>query len=294
MGTPRNKVSPYQISAFTEAARSKSFSKAAALMGVTQSSISQHVANLEDHVGAKLLIRRREGLELTQAGRELFEVSDRLRTLEQLVEEKIGNYADLETGHLTIVANAPRPAMPVIAKYLAQHPRVSIEFSLKSWEAAVESLTAREVDIAMIVEAPADDTLWIGEIGRTRYKAFVSRSHPMANRKKISLADLATETVILPEDGSLTQTLVRQKAADLGVALQKVVRTTTFPVVKEAILHGIGVGFMLEDGQFDSTNLVALEIAEMGESFRNCLVTPREKRDLRLVSSFCDAVLDSM
>ncbi|MCR9074348.1 MAG: LysR family transcriptional regulator substrate-binding protein, partial [Alphaproteobacteria bacterium] len=143
-------------------------------------------------------------------------------------------------------------------------------------------------------EDHADDTLWIGEIGRTRYKAFVSRSHPMANRKKISLGDLATETLILPEDGSLTQTLVRQRAADLGVALQRVVRTTTFPVVKEAILHGIGVGFMLEDGQFDSTNLVSLEIEEMGESYRNCLVTPREKRDLRLVSSFCDAVLDSM
>jgi hypothetical protein len=65
-------------------------------------------------------------------------------------------------------------------------------------------------------------------------------------------------------------------------------------VVKEAILHDIGAGFMLEDGQFDSTNLVSLEIEEMREKYRVCLVTPQEKRGLRLVSSFCDAVLDAI
>lgn len=65
-------------------------------------------------------------------------------------------------------------------------------------------------------------------------------------------------------------------------------------MVKEAILHDIGAGFMLEDGQFDSTNLVSLEIEEMREKYRVCLIAPQEKRALRLVSSFCDAVLDTI
>ena len=89
------KTNPYQISAFTHAAREGSFTRAAENLGVTQSSITQHVAKLERTMGTQLFVRRRDGLELTRAGHELFAVSDRLRTLEQLIEEKVGTTARL-------------------------------------------------------------------------------------------------------------------------------------------------------------------------------------------------------
>ena len=294
MAKLKNKTSPYQISAFTQAARSRSFSKAAAVLGVTQSSIAQHVANLERVVGAQLLIRRREGLELTRAGRELFEVSDRLRNLEQMIEEKIGNYVDLSTGYLRVVANAARPAMPVIGRYLAQNPMVQIEFGLSSWESTIRLLEARDVDVALVVEPRAADGLEIEDIGVTRYQAFVSRDHPISDRTSVSLRELAAETLVLTEDGSLTQRLVTEKMAALGLDMPRIVKTTTFPVVKEAVLHGIGVGFMLEDGQFASQTIVGLDVVEMPETYRVCMVTPAEKRGLRLVNSFCEAILDTL
>lgn len=287
------KPSPYQISAFTHAARERSFSKAAAVLGVTQSSITQHVAKLERVVGAQLFLRRREGLELTSAGRELFEISDRLRILEQLIEEKIEDYGELSTGHLQIIANAPRPALPIIARYLALYPQVQIEFTLFGWNAVMERLREREVDIAIIVEPEISEGLYTREIGVTRYKAFVSPDHPLADRRSISLRDLRQEVIILPEDGSLTQRVVKAKAAKLGFAFSRLIKTATFPVVKEAVLHGVGVGFMLEGGQFPSSNLVTIDVEEMPELYRICLVTPSDKRDLRLVKSFCEVAADA-
>ena len=287
------KPSPYQISAFTHAARERSFSKAAAVLGVTQSSITQHVAKLERVVGAQLFLRRREGLELTRVGRELFEISDRLRTLEQLIEEKIEDYGELSTGHLQIIANAPRPALPIIARYLALYPQVQIEFTLFGWNAVMERLREREVDIAIIVEPEVGEGLYTREIGTTRYKAFVSPDHPLANRRSISLRELRQEVVILPEDGSLTQRLVKAKAAKLGFTFSRLIKTATFPVVKEAVLHGVGVGFMLEGGQFPSSNLITIDVEEMPELYRICLVTPSDKRDLRLVKSFCEVAADA-
>ena len=287
------KPSPYQISAFTHAARERSFSKAAAVLGVTQSSITQHVAKLERVVGAQLFLRRREGLELTRAGRELFEISDRLRTLEQLIEEKIEDYGELSTGHLQIIANAPRPALPIIARYLALYPQVQIEFTLFGWNAVMERLREREVDIAIIVEPEFSEGLYTREIGVTRYKAFVSPDHPLADRRSISLNDLRHEVIILPEDGSLTQRVVKAKAAKLGFAFSRLIKTATFPVVKEAVLHGVGVGFMLEGGQFPSSNLITIDVEEMPELYRICLVTPSDKRDLRLVKSFCEVAADA-
>ena len=98
------KPSPYQIAAFTHAARERSFTRAAERLGVTQSSVTQHVAKLERIMGTRLLVRRRDGLELTRAGHELFAVSDRLRTLEQLIEERVANYSAFATGHLVVIA----------------------------------------------------------------------------------------------------------------------------------------------------------------------------------------------
>lgn len=288
------KPSPYQIAAFTQAARVRSFSKAAAVMGVTQSSVTQHVAKLERIMGTQLFVRRREGLELTPAARELFAISDRLRTLEQLIEEKVEDYGELSAGHLRIIANAPRPAMPVIARYAALYPQVEIAFTLVSWDLAMRQLRERDVDIAIIVEPEAIDGLSVRDIARTRYKAYVHRDHHLAGRDSLSLAALTEEVVVLPEDGSLTQRIVAAKTAALGITLSRVIKTTTFPMVKEAVLHRVGVGLMLEDGQFPSARLVALEVREMRDSYRTCLVTPADKRDLRVVKSFCEVAADAL
>lgn len=285
--------SPYQITAFTHAARERSFSKAAAVLGVTQSSITQHVAKLERLMGTQLFIRRREGLEMTRAGRELFAISDRLRTLEQLVEEKIEDYGELSAGDLRIIANAPRPALPAIARYTALYPQVKIEFSLCSWTVAMQQLREREVEVAIIVAPESSDDLYQREIGETRYKAFVSKAHPLAGRRSLSLTELAEQPIIVPEDGSLTQMLMREKATELGITYSRLITTKSFPVVKEAILHGVGIGMMLEDGQYPSDNLVAIDVEEMPEVYSVCLVTPSDKRDLRLVKSFLDVAVDA-
>jgi DNA-binding transcriptional LysR family regulator len=282
------RANPYQISAFTHSAREGSFTRAAERLGVTQSSVTQHVANLERTMGTKLFVRRRDGLELTRAGRELFAVSDRLRTLEQLIEEKVANYSEIAAGHLSVVANAPRPAMPAIARYTALFPRVQIEFTLVSWTLAMQRLHERAVDIAIVTEPVIDDSLYSLPLARTRYRAYVCRGHPFARRKKLSLRDLVNEAVIVPEDGSLTQRLLHQRCSELGITLTRLVKTTTFPVVKEAVQHGIGVGLLLDDSMSASSELIGIEISDMSETYANYLLAPVDKRELRFVRSFIE------
>ncbi len=286
------KASPYQISAFTHAARERSFTRAAAKLGVTQSSVTQHVAKLERIMGTQLLVRRRNGLELTRAGRELFALSDRLRIVEQLIVEKVTSYSEITTGHLRVIANAPRPAMPVIARYAALHPRVQIDFTLVSWTLAMQQLHERTADIAIVTQPETDDGLYSLPLETTRYRAHVRRDHPLARRRRLSLGDLRDTTVIVPEDGSLTQRLLHRKCAELGITLPRVLKTTTFPLVREAVLHGVGAGLLLDHSMSASTDLVAIDIVEMHESYTNCLLTPADKRELRFVSTFIEAACE--
>lgn len=287
-----NKATPAQITAFTHVAREKSFTKAAAILGVTQSSVTQHIANLENLIGTQLFLRRREGLEMTAPARELFDLSDRLRTIEQRIEERIGDYSSIKSGYLRIIANAPRPALPAIARYGELYPNVRIEFALVSWKKAMKQLKDREVDIAVIVMPDANTDLYVHFLEKTCYRAFMRKDHPLADHDRVSLKELQNETVIVPEDGSLTQILLHQKSMKLGYSFPRLIKTATFPVVKEAVLHGVGIGLMLSEGQYPSTSLRALPILEFEESFDTCLVTSRDKKDLRMVKSFIDVAID--
>ena len=286
------KPTPYQIAAFTHVARERSFSRAASSMGVSQSAITQHVAKLEKIMGAQLFLRRRDGVELTASALELFALTDRLRSLEEEVTERILDFGQLSSGNLKIIANMPRPALPIIARYGELYPDVRIEFSLVSWNMAMTHVQTRDVDIALIVEPDRDAGFFVESIGTTHYRAFVRTDHPLASRKSVTLKTLASEVVIVPEDGSLTQRVMNRKTAEYGMERPRYLKAATFPLVKEAVLHGCGVAVMLEDGQYPSTSLASLPIRDMAETYDIAMVTPHTKRDLRLVRSFWDVAMD--
>ena len=284
--------SPYQIKAFTFVAREGSFSEAAKALGVTQSSVTQHIAKLEQHMGTQLFVRRRSGLELTRAARELFAISDRLATMEQLVSEKISDYSALSEGHIKLIANAPRPAMPIIARYGRLFPQVQIDFTLFNWTSSMSLLAERQVDIAIVTEPATSASLFTHELRRSKYKAHMRNDHPFASRKSISLADLQSETLVLPEDGSLTQKVIRAKLREHKIDFPRILRTTTFPMVKEAILHNLGIGLLLERSLFPSEKLVAIPVVEMHEDYRDCIAIPADKKDLRVIQSFLNVAVE--
>ncbi len=291
MSTAHN---PYQIKAFTHVARERSFSKAAQRLGVTQSSATQHVAKLERVMGTKLFIRRRDGLELTRAGHQLFKITDRLTSLDQLVAEKINDYSALNDGYIRIIATAPRPAMPIIARFGVLYPQVQIDFKTFDWTTAMSLLQERQIDVAIVTEPSQTDSLFTREIRRSRYMAHMRKDHRLAGRHSISLSELQSETLVLPEDGSLTQKLAKAKIRDHRLEFPRVLKTTTFPMVKEALLHDLGVGLLLENSLYPSQDLVAVPIKEMAEEYRDFVVIPKDKEDLRITKSFLGVCIEAV
>ena len=282
------KTSPQQIEAFTYAARERSFSRAATVLGVTQSAITQHVSKLERSMGVQLFVRKRNGLELTQPAKELFALSDRMCTIEELISERLQSYGALSTGHLNVIANAPRPALPLIAAYRDYYPEVNIQFGLYSWTVAMSMVRERAIDVAIITEPDQVDGMFSRELEQTRYMAYMRKDHQLSRSRSVSLRSLTDEPIIVPEAGSLTQRVVIERAADLGVEFNRLMTMRTFPVVKEAVLHGIGIGILLETSFYPSRQLVLKPIQEINDVFRTYLVAPADKSDLRFVRSFID------
>ncbi|MEL6337794.1 MAG: LysR family transcriptional regulator [Pseudomonadota bacterium] len=286
------KPSPHQITAFTEAARQRSFSAAARVLGVTQSSITQHVAKLERQVGTPLFIRQRDGLVLTRTGRSLFGLTDQMRSLEEAVQERLTEFGTLSAGSLRIIGNAPRPALDYITAFLKVHPGIEINLRLATWEQVVESLNARDCDLAFLTDPPANHGLTSRLIGHVGYRAYARGEDPLAALEEVRLADLADRTLVVPEDGSLTQRIVRQAFAGAGMPLPRLLKAGTFPLVKETVLHGAGIGIMLDASVHDDPRLVARPIRGMARRHAIHLVTQPDRRDLRLIARFYEVCAD--
>lgn len=180
--------------------------------------------------------------------------------------------------------------MPLIAAYAQAYPNIHVDFRLYGWSRAMDMLLGRKADLAVMTEPAPIDGAHLIELERTPYLALMPRGHPLASRDSVSLADLARVPVVLPEEGSFTQCVVRQKTRARSVDLQRLIRTSTFADVKEVVLHGIGTGIILANSVHPSDQLATVPIAEMSETHSQVVAVPGDKRTLRLVQSFVDLV----
>lgn len=277
---------PHQFKAFAHVVREGSLSAAAKALGVSQSAVTQHITNLETAVGVRLLLRGRDGVELTSTGQEFYELADRYASLDALIGEKLEGYSSLTQGHLRIIANAPQPALRLITRYAHIHKEVNIDFSLFDWSTAMEMLHKQQIDIAIVTD-PTERANWHRmPIVSSRYVLYAHSSHRLAKRSSISLSEVMSETLLLPESGSLTQRVVTSALREYDLHPRRIVRTTTFPVMKEAILEGLGVGIFLEDSARNANHLSAVPIKELTARHETCLVVPKHRMDLRLIQSF--------
>jgi len=284
----------HQFSAFAYVVREGSFSRAAERLGVTQSTVTQHMTKLEQSVGSQLVVRGRDGISLTRTGQEFYDLADRLVTLDSLVGEKLEGFSSLTSGNISIIANAPQPALRIVKAFRDQHPDVQIHFTLYDWNTSMAMLRGRMVDVAVITDPQKSDAWVMQKLVDTRYVAYVPRSNPLATRDRISLRDLVDETIIFPEEGALTERVVSAALNAAGLSFRRVVRTTTFPLMREAVLQGIGCSIFLADSSIVSDGLVEVPIDEMQASHGIYVAVPKDRSSLRLIRGFLDVALAEM
>ena len=120
------------LAAFAAVVRAKSFTRAAAQMGVTQSALSQTVRALERRLDLKLLNRTTRSVSPTEAGEQLFHtVEPRLAEIEAELAA-LGNMRGKPVGNVRITAteHAVRSIVwPRLLKWMPNYPDIRIEIS---------------------------------------------------------------------------------------------------------------------------------------------------------------------
>ncbi len=280
----------HQFVAFAYVVREGSFSAAAARMGVTQSTVTQHIGNLEKAAGTLLLRRGRDGVELTPAGQEFYDLADRLAALEAEVSERLEGFNAMKTGRLTVIGNAPQPALRLISEFLKRFPDIKVSFALYDWSTATQMIRNRLADVALITDAPASEIWERIPIDSVDYVLYCPLGHPLAGRESVSLRDLEEETVIVPEKGSLTRRVLEDACRTHRIALRRIVTMTTFPLMYEAVLQGVGVAVFLRDSSLIKNAAAEIPIQELDRRHETSLIATKDRVRLKLVREFINCV----
>ena len=225
-----------------EAAKLGSMRAAADSLGVAVSSVSRQISQLEAEVGLALLEHGRRNIKLTETGRLLIEhYSDQLR-LYEVFEAKLSDIKGLRSGRILLAVGEGfigQPLSGVLVRFNAKHPGlfINIHMSASSNE-VVQLVSDDDAHLGLVFQSAYDPRIRTLASVRQPLCALMRSGHPLANHKRLKLADLAGYSLCLPESSFKTRQLLQMAETDEQLSLQPCITTNSLALLKRLLSTG--------------------------------------------------------
>jgi DNA-binding transcriptional LysR family regulator len=231
-----------------------SFSAAAEALSFTQSAVSQQIAALEREAGTTLVQRSARGVKLTEAGEAVVRHTEAIMARLAEAEAELEAIAGLRGGRLRMAAfeSAGSSLMPLaIAAFREKHPAVELSMSLSEPEDCVPLLRSGELDVAIVFESAvkhAEDGIHRVHLLEDPMYLVLPRDHPLANRRRVRLADLAGEAWIGGQPDCECNRLISRACAVAGYEPRIAFETDDYTAMQGFVAAGVGVSLIAELG----------------------------------------------
>ena len=197
-----------QLKLFYLAIKRKTLSEAAAELNITQPAVSKGIQRLQDYYEIKFVERPGKKLELTKAGAALYEIADKIFSLEKTAEESIRSFQIEEGGQLRIHASESFGGYylpPLINHFKALNPAIRVKVDILPTDKIVETTISLQNEIGFISYPVEHAKLIISEVLKERLIFIVSARHSLASMTEIRPQDLEGQAMIMHEHGSALQ-----------------------------------------------------------------------------------------
>jgi DNA-binding transcriptional LysR family regulator len=227
---------------FVRVIEAGSFSGAAKQLRVGQPTVSKTIAQLEDRLGVRLLLRSTHGLTPTEAGRSFYERAK--RSIEEAEEAELaarGAGATL-SGRLRVCAPvtfARLQVVPRLPAFLAEHP--AIDFDMVLEDRNIDLIEAG-IDVALRLGRQPDSTLTARKIAECRSVVVGAPAYLDGMGTPRTPADLqAHQTIIYDQREGGQVWSFRNETAEVSVTVTGRFRVSAAEGVREAVLAGLGL-----------------------------------------------------
>lgn len=185
---------------FAAVARESNIGRAAINLNISQPPLTRQIQQLEDFLGAKLFIRSVKGVELTEAGRTLYEDATQILALVDLASDRTRRAARGLIGRLDvgIFGSGMFDVVPrVLLRFRKAFPDVDIVLHTMNKNEQIEALRQRRITIGFNRIVPKHPDIGSRVVMWEQLVACVPQSNPLASRTEVCLADFADEPFVL-------------------------------------------------------------------------------------------------
>jgi DNA-binding transcriptional LysR family regulator len=227
--------------------RNGSFTGAAAVMNVTQPTISSGIAELESELGVQLFNRGGRNVELTIEGRTLVNYAIRIQDLVEEAGDRLTNRSVVrgEGFQFGSIDAAVIYLLPEILRtYLAAYPDVELSVQVGPSRQLVEDLLMNRSEFAIITmpfDHPRLETL---SLYRDRLPLVAGATHAFARKRVVTLEQAVREPLILFHSDSVSRRLIDEKFAEAGLSPRVVMAMRSPEAMRKLVEAGVGISFL--------------------------------------------------
>jgi DNA-binding transcriptional LysR family regulator len=232
---------------FVRVVDTESFSLAARQLRVGQPAVSKTIAQLEDRLGVRLLLRSTHGLTPTEAGRSFYEHARRsIEAADEADMAARGAGANL-SGRIRICAAvtfARLHVVPRLGAFLAEYPSLDVDIILDDRNT---DLIEGGIDIALRMGQLTDSSLTVRKLAQCKRLVLGAPSYLETAGEPRVPADLAEhQTIVYDQRGGGTAWTFQQNGRQASVTVGGRVRVNAAEGIREAVLSGLGLAIASE------------------------------------------------
>lgn len=257
-----------QLEYFCAVVRCGSVTKAAKKLFVTQPAISGAIRELEQEFSVNLFFHSGNRLVLTEEGHRFY---DRADALLREVDTVTAQLHDLSSAEKSVRVGLPPMWGTTFFPDLYQdfhrkYPDIRLTFYEYGSARAAALVQEEELDVALVSMNLDDPEKFHSVlIGRDHFVAVVDPAHPLANRKEITLEELATQPLIMYNTDSIQNHRIHSRFDQMGIIPNILIYTSQIYTIKSTVRNNTCVSFFYASLLQDHPDLVGIPIVPLIE-----------------------------
>lgn len=283
---------------FVHVAELNSFTKAAQVLGYSQSTISFQIKQLENELDCMLFERINHTISLTEKGKEVLAYAQQINHLTEEFKENINDSNEI-SGHIHIVTPDSICEMMMSANYpdfYAHYPKISLKFSTADTDDMFRILDHNEADIIFTLDSHVyQQDYIIAKEERISTHFVTSPNSPFANRKNLSVNDIIDQPFLLTEKKMGYRRVFDETLAKRSLYIQPVLEIGRTDLITTSLESGVGISFLpdfVTEKKVSEGKLVYLDITDFEIDIWKQLIYHRNKWISKHFNAFVQYVME--
>ena len=236
-----------QLEVFRAVAETRSFTRASHMLFISQSTVSEHVRELEETLRVRLFERNRRTVALTAAGEKLLEYGQRVFSTLEEAESATQSMRDPYSGRFafgcastTLLYQLP----PVLAEYASRYPHVELAINSGTIQEVATQMWSGALDLALVVLPLTSAEFKKIVLFEESFVVVVPAHHRLASPRRFEIAALAEERFVLHRRDQNTRKMLDRFFFKHKITPKVAIELSETEAIKEMVARGLGVSVL--------------------------------------------------